>query len=100
MTQNEWTSHCRRRFPYTRYATIEPPFQHWHRGPKIRLEGEWLKEAGFFPNWRIKITVQDRKLVIEPLIRPIGVLGRAPTFPKCMLPIGTSADFEKALRFG
>ncbi len=59
-------------FPYIRYATVRPPRKVWQLGPEILLRGEWLNEAGFHPDWRLKITVSDGKLVLEPLARPLG----------------------------
>ena len=59
-------------FPYIRYTTVRPPRKLWHSDPDILLRGEWLNEAGFHPNWRIKVTVFDGKLVLEPLARPLG----------------------------
>ena len=60
----------RRSFPYVRQSRVHAPTQFWHHGPRIKLEGEWLEEAGFYPNWRIKVTVFKSKLIIEPLLKP------------------------------
>ncbi len=72
----------RKNHPYIRYSTVHPPSQFWHCGPRIKLEGDWLVEAGFFPNWRVKVTVHKSRLIIEPLIKPIGVLGIIPACPR------------------
>lgn len=69
----------RRSFPYVRRSKVHPPSQFWHHGPRIKLEGEWLEEAGFYSNWRIKVTVFEYKLIIEPLITPHGACIAAPT---------------------
>lgn len=69
-----------RSFPYVRQSTEHPPSQFWHAGPRIKLEGQWLEEAGFYANWRIKVTVNQGKLIIEPMIRPLGAL-ESVTFP-------------------
>lgn len=68
----------RRSFPYVRQSRVHAPTQFWHHGPRIKLEGEWLKEAGFFSNWHIKVTVFENKLIIEPLIKPYGACIAAP----------------------
>ncbi len=86
-------------FPYVRYATIQPPFQFWHSGPRIKLEGNWLEEAGFYSNWRIKVTVHEAKLIIEPLIKPVGVLV-APRSPHCRPQYRLALAQSKALSFG
>lgn len=33
----------------------------------IRLQGKWLREAGFIPRWQVKVTVMEGKLVLEPV---------------------------------
>lgn len=33
----------------------------------IRLQGRWLIEAGFVPQWQVKVTVSKDKLVLEPI---------------------------------
>ena len=33
----------------------------------IRLQGKWLREAGFIPRWQVKVTVMEGKLVLEPI---------------------------------
>ena len=33
----------------------------------IRLQGNWLREAGFIPQWQVKVTVTEGKLVLEPI---------------------------------
>lgn len=33
----------------------------------IRLQGCWLREAGFTPQWQVKVTVTKGKLVLEPV---------------------------------
>ena len=76
------SSHKRKKllFPYVRYATVHPPSQFWHSGPRIKLEGDWLHEAGFQANWHIKITVHQEKLIIEPLIKPCESCAAAATY--------------------
>ena len=77
-------SHKRKKllFPYVRYATIHPQSQFWHDGPRIKLEGEWLEEAGFYSNWHIKVTVFENKLIIEPLIKLCDACIAAPASRK------------------
>ncbi len=41
--------------------------------PCLKLQGEWLNEAGFFTHWRVKVTVVGGKLVIEPLVDALGL---------------------------
>ena len=33
----------------------------------IRLQGCWLREAGFIPQWQVKVTVTTGRLVLEPV---------------------------------
>jgi hypothetical protein len=33
----------------------------------IRLQGCWLREAGFIPQWQVKVTVTRGRLVLEPV---------------------------------
>jgi hypothetical protein len=61
------------RFPYVRYATVLPAGGDACYEPCLRLQGEWLNEAGFFTHWRVKITVRGGRLVIEPLIDVLGL---------------------------
>ncbi len=70
-----------KRFPYVRQSTVHPPSQFWHHGPRIKLEGDWLEEAGFYSNWRIKVTVHKAKLIIEPLINPVEAIALQNRFP-------------------
>lgn len=75
--------HCagrRSRFPFIRNSLVHPPSQFWHPGPRIKLEGDWLEEAGFYSNWHIKITVHQQKLIIEPLIKQYGACAAAATY--------------------
>jgi kynurenine 3-monooxygenase len=55
------------KFPSTRFITIGlwPGFG----GKKacIRLQGKWLRDAGFIPRWQVKVTVTEGKLVLEPI---------------------------------
>lgn len=55
------------KFPSTRFIKIGlwPGFG----GNKacIRLQGCWLREAGFIPQWQVKVTVTKGKLVLEPV---------------------------------
>jgi hypothetical protein len=53
------------KFPSIRFLTIGlwPGF-----GSKkscIRLQGNWLREAGFIPRWQVKVAVTKGKLVLE-----------------------------------
>ncbi len=99
MTMHRRSSeHCKP-FPYVRYSTIQPPFQFWHSGPRIKLEGKWLEEAGFCSNWRIKVTVHEGKLIIEPLIKTAGALV-APRSPQCKPRYRIAMAQSKALHFG
>lgn len=76
-----------RLFPYIRVATIVAADPRAPAVPCLRLQGDWLTEAGFFPYWRVKITVTGGKLVIEPLLdalealRESAPLHRKPTDP-------------------
>ncbi len=70
--------HCKRRipvrkFPMIRFATVLPSGARTPEIPCLRLQGEWLNEAGFFTHWRVKITVTGGKLVIEPLVDALGL---------------------------
>lgn len=38
--------------------------------PSIRLNGNWLMEAGFTPGIRVHVTVADAGLFIQPETRP------------------------------
>jgi len=33
----------------------------------IRLQGCWLRETGFIPEWQVKVTVTKGKLVLQPV---------------------------------
>jgi hypothetical protein len=61
------------RFPCVRYATAVPAGGDACYEPCLRLQGEWLNEAGFFTHWRVKITVRGGRLVIEPLVDMLGM---------------------------
>jgi len=43
--------------------------------PCIRLQGNWLREAGFIPRWRVKVTVSPGKLLLEPIDPANAYLG-------------------------
>ncbi len=80
MTRNNHRAplHCKRRnqarsFPYVRFATVMPSSGRASDMPCLRLQGEWLNEAGFFTHWRVKVTVVGGKLVIEPLVDALGL---------------------------
>lgn len=62
-----------RRFPYVRFATVMPAGRQAQGAPCLRLQGDWLGEAGFFLHWRVKITVSGGKLLIEPLVDALGL---------------------------
>ncbi len=62
-----------RKFPTIRFATITPSSGRTPGIPSLRLQGDWLNEAGFFTHWRVKITVSGGKLVIEPLVDALGL---------------------------
>ena len=81
LTQGEaMTQHARRtalhrrrdirstRFPYVRFATVKAASKRLPFSPSLRLQGDWLTEAGFMPHWRVRITVYSGKLVIEPVV--------------------------------
>ena len=61
------------RFPYVRFATVVPAGGDASYEPCLRLQGEWLNEAGFFTHWRVRIIVRGGKLVIEPLVDVLGL---------------------------
>lgn len=61
------------RFPYVRFATVMPSGRKAPAMPCLRLQGDWLNEAGFFMHWRVKVTVSGGKLVIEPLTDALGL---------------------------
>jgi hypothetical protein len=66
-------AHRRRRihskgFPYVRFATVRAKSKSSPFSPSLLLRGDWLTEAGFLPDWRVRITVHRRRLVIEPLL--------------------------------
>ena len=65
--------HRRRRihhhhFPYIRFATVLAVSKRSPFSPSLLLRGDWLTEAGFLPNCRVRITVHAQRLVIEPLL--------------------------------
>ena len=62
-----------RKFPIIRFATVLPSSSRAPEVPCLRLQGEWLSEAGFFTHWRVKITVTGGKLVVEPLVDVLGL---------------------------
>ena len=33
--------------------------------PQIRLQGNWLQQAGFYPHQRVRITTLDKLLIIS-----------------------------------
>lgn len=37
------------------------------KAPEIKLSGKWLKESGFEEGQRVKVIVQDKKIIIVPL---------------------------------
>ena len=61
------------RFPYVRHATVVPAGGDAGYDHCLRLQGEWLNEAGFFTHWRVKITAHGGRLVIEPLVDVLGL---------------------------
>ncbi len=65
--------HPVRKFPYIRFATVTPSGGRAPEVPCLRLQGDWLNEAGFFTHWRVKVTVTGGKLVIEPLVDALGL---------------------------
>lgn len=56
------------RFPYIRFATVRADSKLSPFSPSLLLRGDWLTEAGFLPYWRVRITVQAQRLVVEPLL--------------------------------
>jgi hypothetical protein len=56
------------RFPYVRFATVRAENKRSPFSPSLLLRGDWLTEAGFLPHWRVRITVQAQRLVVEPLL--------------------------------
>jgi hypothetical protein len=56
------------RFPYVRFATVRAENKRSPFSPSLTLRGDWLTEAGFLPYWRVRITVQAQRLVVEPLL--------------------------------
>lgn len=52
--------------PYVRQLAISYLF-HSGRVPLIRLCGKWLKDAGFAVNDKVKVTVKDNLLILEPM---------------------------------
>jgi hypothetical protein len=55
------------KFPITRFMTIGlwPGFG--SDKACIRLQGKWLRDAGFIPRWQVRVTVTEGKLVLEPI---------------------------------
>lgn len=47
--------------PYSPRRRPAPPLVPW-----FKLSGRWIKEAGFMPYQRLKIEVQQQRLVITP----------------------------------
>jgi toxic protein SymE len=47
--------------PYSPKRRAAPPFVPW-----FKLSGRWLEEAGFTPRQRLKVEVQQQRLVITP----------------------------------
>ncbi len=53
-----------------RNLKIEPIYQTRKKiFSRIRLEGKWLKDAGFNPNQRVNVEVKDGQLIIT-VIQP------------------------------
>ena len=54
--------------PYTRQLTVSCLFQSNNVNvPFIRLCGKWLKDAGFSIDDKVRVTVKDNLLVLEPV---------------------------------
>ncbi|QPS43883.1 type I toxin-antitoxin system SymE family toxin [Burkholderia humptydooensis] len=45
--------------PHTTYRFKQPTFYPW-----LKLAGRWIEAAGFLPGQRVRITVEQRRLVI------------------------------------
>jgi len=53
--------------PYNRQLTVSYLHQLNGSVPFIRLCGKWLKDAGFSVDDKVKVTVKDNLLVLEPV---------------------------------
>lgn len=47
--------------PYSPKRRAAPPLVPW-----FKVSGRWLEEAGFMPRQRLKVEVQQQRLVITP----------------------------------
>lgn len=55
------------KFPTIRFMTIGLWPGYGSKKSCIRLQGNWLREARFIPQWQVKVTVTQGKLVLEPI---------------------------------
>ncbi|WP_256701355.1 SymE family type I addiction module toxin [Caballeronia sordidicola] len=55
---------CERAIRWTDHPSHRPARQ--RPIPRIRLMGRWLKQAGFKPDSRVCVHVEDGKLIITP----------------------------------
>lgn len=55
------------KFPSIRFMKIGLWPGYGSKKSCIRLQGKWLREAGFIPRWQVKVTVMEGKLVLEPI---------------------------------
>jgi len=64
-----------KKFPSIRFMTISLWPGYGSNKACIRLQGKWLRDAGFVPRWRVKVTVTEGKLVLEPIAPTVSYLG-------------------------
>lgn len=65
----------KQKFPTIRFMKIGRWPGFGSKKSYIRLQGNWLREAGFIPQWRVKVTVTEGKLVLEPIAPSEPYLG-------------------------
>ena len=53
--------------PYARQLTVSYLNQSGNSVPFIRLCGKWLEYAGFSIDNKVKITIEDNLLIVEPV---------------------------------
>ncbi|MDP9156630.1 MAG: type I toxin-antitoxin system SymE family toxin [Pseudomonadota bacterium] len=64
-TSTERFMACERATRWTVYPPHRPPLKQ-RLIPRIRLMGRWLEQAGFKPDSRVCVHVEDGKLIITP----------------------------------
>lgn len=65
----------KQKFPSIRFMKIGSWPEFGSKKSCIRLQGNWVREAGFIPQWQVKVTVTESKLVLEPIEPSKSYLG-------------------------